>query len=259
MHSCGNDYIFFKQNGISSDLLPALSRKISDRHKGVGSDGIIALKKSGEDIIFKMFNSDGSEGKICGNGIRMAALYASKHFNSGNEVEFLTDVGRRKVLIEYQNGKPITTAYMGCPKLFLSSGFFCEKLQNVDLYVAKRDVFAVNVGNDHAVFFSGLPLDMTVKHVNNCGLFPNGINVECAEMTSKGLKVEVFERGSGKTLACGSGAVAAVFAGIKSGRLIENEYVKVFMSGGALEVKISDGDAYLKGETTEICEGEYEI
>ena len=259
MHSCKNDYIYLDQNDIPDYILPELSRKISDRHTGVGSDGLIALKKSNDGIIFKIFNSDGSEGKMCGNGIRCAAVYAINNMNAASQVEFLTPSGKRKVTVDYQNGKFVTTACMGKPKLFLSSDFFCEKLQNVDLYVAKRDIFAVNVGNDHAVFFSGLPLDIAVKHVELSGLFPNGINVECAEITSKGIKVEVFERGSGKTLACGSGAVAAVYAGIISGRLEENKFIKVFMPGGELEVKISGGEAFLRGEAIEVFGGEYEI
>ena len=259
MHAAGNDYVYFTQNALPDYLLPDLAVKMSDRHKGVGSDGIIVLKKADENFLFKIFNADGSEAKMCGNGIRCAAVYAHKYLGAKQKVEFLTLSGKRTVTTELIGDRFFACAEMGEPKNFLSSEFFSEKLQNTDLYVNKRDVFAVNVGNDHAVFFSGLPLPFAVKHVKMSGLFPGGVNVECASVTECGIKAEVYERGSGATLACGTGAVAVPYAAIKSDRAKEGEFIKILMAGGELEVKIENGNALLKGEVSEVFKGTYEI
>ena len=259
MHAAGNDYIYFEQGEIKDEFLPELSRRVCDRHKSVGADGIISLTKSAGGVIFKMFNADGSEGQICGNGIRCAAAFAVKYMGMRSPIKFYTLAGERTVRVETVDNKIIATAEMGRPKQFISSEYFAEKLQEVDLYVNKRDVFAVNAGNDHAVFFSGLPLGFAAKHALETGLFPHGVNVECASGLSGGIKAEVFERGSGETLSCGSGAVAVVYAAVLSKRIAEGEYIKVCMPGGTLEVKIAGGNAYLKGEVNEVFKGEYEI
>lgn len=261
MQAQGNDYIYFERKNIPFSSLPSLAVKLSDRHKGVGSDGIIVLEKSDGGVIFKIFNADGSEGKICGNGIRSAGVYAVKHMGLTSPVKFFTLSGEKTVDVKTVGEKFIATADMGKPKEFLSSEFFTEKLQEVDLYVNERDVFAINVGNDHAVFFSGLPLDYAVSHTRSCNLFTGGINVECAvKSNGGGLRAEVFERGSGKTLSCGSGAVAVAYSAVISKRAKRDEFIPVKMPGGTLEVKINgDGNAFLRGEVEEVFKGEYEI
>ena len=259
MHAAGNDYVYFEQNEVSDEELPELSKQICDRHKSVGADGIIALTKTQGGIIFKMFNADGSEGRICGNGIRCAAAFAARYMGMRSPIKFFTLAGERTVSVETIKGKTVATAEMGEPKEFISSEYFAEKLQEIGLYVNKRDVFAINVGNDHAVFFSGLPLSFAAKETEKTGLFPCGINVECAGIIGSGIKAEVFERGSGETLSCGSGAVAIVYAAVISKRATEGQYTDVCMPGGNLAVKISGGKAFLKGEVNEVFKGEYEI
>ena len=261
MHSCGNDYVYFEQGDLKKEDLPALAVKLSDRRKGIGSDGIICLKKRSGGITMRIFNADGSEGKTCGNGLRCSAFFAKKHMGfSGNKINVFTKSGLSPVIIEdLGEFTSVATAKMGKPYIFRPSFEMRAALKETELFLNERDVFAVNTGNEHVVFFSGLPLSVAVKHIEKTGLFPDGVNIECASVTQNGLKVEVFERGSGKTLACGSGAVASAYAAVISGRAKENEFLNVFMPGGTLQVKIINGEAFLKGETTEVFKGEYEI
>ncbi|MBQ7642659.1 MAG: diaminopimelate epimerase [Clostridia bacterium] len=260
MHAAGNDYIYFEQGSFSDEELSRLAVEMSDRHKGIGSDGIICLKKRGDGVTMRIFNADGSEGMTCGNGVRCAAAFALKYMGvKGNPLPVYTRTGARKVLIEKSGQNLVCTADMGVPTLSSTSEYFCEKLQSTDLFVNIRDIFAVNVGNEHAVFFSGLPLSVAAEHANGCGLFGGGVNVECVKNYKDGLFVEVCERGSGKTLSCGSGAVAAVYAATVSGRAKEGEFISVYFSGGKLEVKILNGRAYLKSEVCEVFTGDYEV
>ncbi|MBO4323336.1 MAG: diaminopimelate epimerase, partial [Clostridia bacterium] len=259
MQAAGNDYIYFERKDVPVSFLPALSKAMSDRHKGVGADGIVVLEKAKGGILFKMFNADGSEGKICGNGIRSAAAFAVKYMGYSSPVKFFTPAGERTVELRRETDRIIATARMGRPKVFLTAEFFAEKLQEVDLYVNKRDIFAINAGNEHAVLFSGLPLSFAAKKVCQSGVFDGGVNLECVSVVSGGIRAEVYERGSGETLSCGSGAVAVAYAAVLSGRAKENEFIKVFMPGGTLEVKIENGEAVLRGEVEEVFRGEYEI
>ena len=261
LHSCGNDYVYFEQGNLKKEDLPALAVKISDRRKGIGSDGIICLKKRSGGITMRIFNADGSEGKTCGNGVRCSAFFAKKYMGfTGDRINVFTKSGLSPVVLEdVTNLTSVATAKMGKPCFCRLSEEICSALKKTELFVNERDVFTVNTGNEHVVFFSGLPLSVAVKHIEATGLFPDGVNVECASVTQSGIKAEVFERGSGKTLACGSGAVACVFAAVLSKRAKENQFINVFMPGGTLQVKISDGEAFLRGETTEVFKGEYEI
>ena len=254
----GNDYIYFEKDGLKDGDLPTLAVNMSDRHKGVGSDGIIVLEKTAKGINFQIFNSDGSEGKICGNGLRSAGVYAVKYMGAKPSVRFFTRSGERSVEVMAEKEKKVAIANMGKPKLFVSSEFFAEKLQETDLSVNERDVFAVDAGNPHAVFFSGLPLAFARKHALFTEIFKDGVNVECGAVTKDGIRAEVYERGSGKTLSCGSGAVAVAYSAVLSGRAKKGEFIKILMAGGTLEVKI-DGEAFLKGEVKEVFKGEYEI
>ncbi|MBO4262407.1 MAG: diaminopimelate epimerase [Clostridia bacterium] len=260
MHACGNDYVYFEKKGQSIDELKELSVRISDRHKGVGSDGIIAIERTDDGIAADIYNSDGSRALNCGNGIRCAAVYAKKYMGiNGDPVGVRTLAGKSKVFIGRAGRKTVVTAEMIFPRLIFSSRDLCERLQKTDLYVNERDVFAVDAGNAHAVFFSGLPLSVAVRHALGTAAFKGGVNVECVICTQEGLRAEVFENGSGRTLACGSGAVACAYSAVLSGRAKKDEFIPIAMDGGELLVKICDDKAFLKGEVEEVFRGHYEV
>ena len=269
MQGCGNDYIYvdcFAQKPPAN--APALARKISDRHFGVGSDGLILIARSEKaDARMIMFNADGSEAEMCGNGVRCVAKYVYDHgiakkptltIETGRGVLTLdVDVKAGKVdQVRVDMGEPILeaakipTTLPGNPPV------------NVDLPGFGMKATCVSMGNPHCIIFVDA---ITKKHVHEIGpeiekaaIFPRKTNVEFVTVNRPDdVTMRVWERGSGETMACGTGASAVCVAGVLTGRA--NRQVTVHLLGGDLQLLWSEKDnhVYMTGPAVEVFSGEW--
>jgi len=225
LHGLGNDYIYI--NTFTEDLsgydLPSLAQVLSDRNFGVGGDGIILVMPSTDaDFRMRIFNADGSEAEMCGNGVRAFAKYVYEHGGTPPD----------QPVIE----QPLEAA----DETFL--------------------VTCVSMGNPHCVIFvddvDNFPVDEVGPAVENHPLFPNRTNVEFVTvMDRKHVQMRVWERGAGETLACGTGASAACVAGALTGRT--ERAVRVSLLGGALHIEwAADDHVFLAGPAAEVFSGE---
>ena len=272
MHGAGNDYIYLDARGEERDW-PSLAVAMSDRHRGVGSDGIILLLPSTDaDARMVMFNADGSEGMMCGNGIRCFVKYAMDReavSSDAASVDVETASGVLKVTPCRDNGV-ITRASvsMGEPRLrpeeipVRVDG--AEAVLDYPLEVAGQHfkINCVSMGNPHAVAFLDESVDEVPLHeigpeVEHHPLFPERVNFEIANVVDTGrLKVRVWERGSGLTMACGTGACAAAVAARIHG-LVGDDTV-VGLPGGDLRVRwTGQGTVVLDGPIEDVFSGEW--
>jgi diaminopimelate epimerase len=272
MQGIGNDYVYVNcfQEPFPQD--PAdLARRISDRHFGVGSDGLILICPSdqGADAWMRMFNADGSESEMCGNGLRCVAKYVYDHgIKKSPQLRLQTGNGILTVDLEVKNekavrvrvnmGKPIVEAEKIPTKLAGSPPV------NVKLEANGRqfEVTAVSMGNPHCVIFVPEATDELVfgfgKHIEHSPLFPKRVNVEFVEVLGPNeVRQRTWERGSGETLACGTGASAVCVAGVLSGRT-ERRIVNHLLGGDLeLEWNKDDGCVYKTGPAVEVFSGEW--
>lgn len=270
MQGCGNDYIYVD---CFSETVPepsALARKISDRHYGVGGDGLILIEPSEKaDAFMHMFNADGSEGAMCGNGVRCVAKYLYDHGivpEDRRAVSVDTRAGVKRISFRVKSGKAAElTVDMGRPML-------TSRLpEPITIQGMPLRFLGVDVGNPHAVFFlednaalgaesvSELDLKQLGRAFETHPRFPDRVNSEFIEIASPHeINFRVWERGSGETLACGTGTVAAVYAGICMKKL-DNE-VSVHLPGGDLSVRFdpTSGRLFLTGNAEEVFAGEYD-
>lgn len=256
MHACGNDYVYFSCQSATDEFLRSFAVFASDRRKGIGGDGIIIVEKSDDySVSMRIFNSDGSEGLTCGNGMRCAALYAKKYLGiSADEIVVKAKAGDYRVRLSFSEGKTFAEADFPKPEEFLGR----EKLRRL-FHLNSEEIFAVNAGNEHLVIVNaGFPPDKYAAISENCGIFPCGINVETVLPDENGAKVRVYERGSGYTPACGSGAIASAYVLQK---LSGKSDFAINMPGGILSVSLRNDVATLKSEINEIYTGEinYEV
>lgn len=261
MQGCGNDYIYVYCENRQIRNPSLLARRISDRHYGVGADGLILIFPSEKaDFRMEMYNADGSRGKMCGNGIRCLGQYVYEYGKTKKkELEIETDSGIRKLWLypDTQNEWKVRVC-MGKP-VIRSVNYM------ISIMGRKTETVLVSMGNPHAVVFhvpgegSFKSWNMELaKEISESSLFPGGINTEMVQLYSEyGMKVRVWERGSQETLSCGTGACAAVAAAVVTGR--GKRKMKVEMPGGILEVEWKEEDSlmYLEGKSRIICEGEY--
>ena len=274
MHGAGNDYIYIDARGQDRDWA-ALAVAMSDRHTGVGADGIIlALPSDSADLRMKMLNADGSEGEMCGNGIRCLVGYALERSIVPADtatVKVETLAGELPVTPRWDEGRVVwATVGMGEPRLAVDDipvkapGY--EMLMDFPLQVDghRFDISCVSMGNPHAVAFVDAPVADIPLHeigplVENHPMFPQRVNFEIANVVdSSHVTARVWERGSGLTMACGSGACAVVAIG-RLQRLTGNE-VYVSLPGGDLTVRWGgpgSGDLILEGPVQEVFEGEW--
>ncbi|MDY6916069.1 MAG: diaminopimelate epimerase [Candidatus Cloacimonadota bacterium] len=251
MHAQGNDYIYFDylEDPIPKLDFADLARDICRPHFGVGSDGIVLLLPDSQyDVNMRMFNADGSRSYICGTALR--CITAILYKKTGRE-NFTISTNKQVIEVKVLETEPklVTQINLGIPKL--ASG---KKLQ-----IERFSAYPVDVGNLHfPVFVNKFTKDMPKKlgakmEYNN--FFPQGINVEFARIISETeIEIEIWERGSGATLACGSGACATVFSGIKQGFLQNQVMVKV--PGGELCVSYKNNNILLSGEVDFVFRGE---
>lgn len=272
MHGCGNDYVYVNCFELPLPKDPAeLARKMSDRHFGIGSDGLILIcpSDSGADARMRMFNADGSESEMCGNGLRCVAKYVHDHgIHRAPQLQIQTGRGNLTVDLEVKAGRvERVTVNMGKP--ILEGAMIPTKLAGnppveVPLVVAGESlhVTAVSMGNPHCVTFVEKATDALVlglgPKIEHSPMFPARVNVEFIEVISPTeVRQRTWERGSGETLACGTGASAVCVAGVLTGRT--KRRIINHLRGGDLELewRESDGCVYKTGPAVEVFSGEW--
>ena len=256
MEGLGNDYVYIDCREAFPTDLPALARRISDRHFGVGSDGLICIGPSAmADLSMVMFNSDGSEGKMCGNGIRCVGKFAyEKGLLSRDRMRIETESGIKELSLTVRDGKvEAVTVNMGKPLV----------APPIALTVLGQEysMIPVSMGNPHIVTFvsgvDGLDLEHLGPEFESHPRFPDRVNTEFVEVRDRGrLCMRVWERGSGETLACGTGACAALAAAVSTGR--SDREATVELRGGELRIRWEEGDdLYMTGPAGTVFEGEW--
>ena len=269
-HGAGNDYIYVDARTDERDW-ESLARAMSYRHKGIGADGLIILQPSNvADLRMQMFNADGSEGEMCGNGIRCFVRFALGAKATGAEKDIVkveTEAGVISVTPIW-DGEQMTRASvdMGSPRLrpaeipLALSGDGPIKDHALTFHDTRVEITAVSMGNPHAVAFlqqdvADFPLHEIGPRVEVHPLFPKRVNFEIVNVLGRGrLRVRVWERGSGLTQACGTGACAAVVAARLHDRV--DDEVDVELPGGVLQVKWpGQGTVTLEGPIAKVFEG----
>lgn len=273
MHGCGNDYIYIDCFNQKIDNPATLSTVLSNRRYSIGGDGIILIEPSQKaDAKMRMFNKDGSEGRMCGNGIRCVAKYLYDNNISKNKegitVETLSGIKTIDILEENKN-ESILKVKMDKPSfnpadipVILDK----EKIINEPVTIDgnKYYITCVSMGNPHCVIFVDEVYSLNIRDIgsqlSNHTMFPEGINVEFVSVDNDtNLIMRVWERGSGETLACGSGACASVVAAVENGYCKSGSDITVHLRGGKLKVNYSEEGVFLIGNAVKIFEGELEI
>ena len=266
MEGIGNDYIYIDNRDHFFDYDPVFITKISDRHMGIGADGLIALENSDKyDFKMRMFNADGSEGQMCGNGIRCLAKFAyDNKLTDKTHLEFETMAGKRIVDLILEDGQVTgATVDMGVPSSKvkdLPMVYDAEECINGEFVVGGKHYrgTAISVGNPHIVLFTKhLPEDIETDgfKIEHSGVFPEKVNVEFVEVIDRNhLKMRVWERGSGETLACGTGACATVYAAILENKI--DTTCDVELLGGHLSITYRDGHLFMTGQARTTFTGE---
>ncbi|WP_138420266.1 diaminopimelate epimerase [Aquibacillus sediminis] len=274
MHGLGNSYIFLDlfHMDLEEGLLSKLAIDVADVNTGIGSDGLILIHPSTTaDVGMRIFNKDGSEGKNCGNGLRCVAKYAYEN-QLVDQKTFQIETKAGNVTAEVQgdpNYVEEVTVDMGPPILERSKIPMVGKndesviAEAFELDERRLQVTAVSMGNPHAVFFvediNEAPLYELGPIVTNDDRFPEGVNVEFVEVVSnKEIHFRVWERGSGVTQACGTGACAAVVAATLNGYVTRGQSVVVHLSGGDLTITwAEDGTVWMTGSAVTTCTGKF--
>ncbi len=274
MHGCGNDYVYV--NGFEENIADEAKAAIivSDRHFGIGADGLIIIKPSDiADFEMVMYNADGSRGAMCGNGVRCVAKYVYDHKLTDKTSISVASMGSIKYIdVDVENGKVVSAKVdMGSPVLeakkipVLSEN---EKAVNEKITVDGKDYLmtCVSMGNPHAVVFTDIPvnefpLEKIGPEFENNPVFPDRVNTEFVNITDrKNLNMRVWERGSGETLACGTGTCATVVAAILNG-YADND-VTVHLIGGDLKISWSGNEAdsvFMTGPAETVFSGEIDL
>ena len=231
MQGCGNDYIYVNCFAENVEDRPALARKISDRHFGIGGDGLICIDRSDvADFKMDMYNADGSHGKMCGNGIRCVAKYVYDNgMTDKTELTVETGSGVKTLQLQVEDGKVSTVRVcMGSPEFRPAQIPMKAEGENfimrpIEVCGKRWDVTAVSMGNPHAVVFvdnvDWLNLEEIGPAFENHPMFPERVNTEFVQVVDEHtLKMRVWERGSGETLACGTGSSASLAAAVVCGK-----------------------------------------
>ena len=276
MHGIGNDYIYcstFENRCIENFSETAI--KLSDRHFGIGGDGVIFVCPSDKaDAQMRMFNADGSEGKMCGNGIRCVCKFLFDHNILNPEkqqtvtIETLSGI---KTLYAYKYEKDTQKIRVDMGKADFSPksvgvGSDKEKIVNeaTDISGEIYKITCVSMGNPHCVVFkdsvSDIDIETEGRKFESSPIFTQGVNTEFIRIIdSQTLEMRVWERGSGETLACGTGACASVAAACENGYCKKGEQITVRLLGGELEIIYTDDTVYMTGNATTVFNGEIEI
>ncbi|OQX70568.1 MAG: diaminopimelate epimerase [Candidatus Cloacimonas sp. 4484_275] len=257
MQAQGNDYLFFDflDKKIPAIDFSALSLKVCDRHFGVGADGIVLISADSEnDAKMRIFNADGSEAEMCGTALRCVTSYLSQKLKKA-EISVVTKAGIREGKLIFEGKNPNVKVGIGKPEIL-------KQELKVEGFVGDW----ISVGNPHFVIFleeenSGFKRNYARKFgkkIERNTYFPERTNVEFARIiSSKTIEIQIWERGSGATLACGTGSVAAAFVGMRRKRLEKNVTVKV--PGGEVKISVENGFFFLSGEVFKVFSGKIEI
>ncbi|MBR2189785.1 MAG: diaminopimelate epimerase [Eubacterium sp.] len=270
MHGCGNDYVYVNCFEETVADPKELAVKVSNRHFGIGSDGLILIKPSDEaDFEMQMFNADGSEGAMCGNGIRCVGKYVYDFGLTDREVITVsTKSGIKELKLFPENGKIAKVRVnMGEPVLEAAEipvAVSTPQAIQVPILVdgEEYEFTGVSMGNPHAVVFvrhvRPLRLEQIGPKFENHEMFPDRVNTEFVEVYGDHIiKMRVWERGSGETLACGTGACAAAVASILNNKVADAP-VEVQLLGGTLEIEWdrAENQVYMTGPAVTVFTGE---
>jgi diaminopimelate epimerase len=258
MHGLGNDYLYVY--GVVPPDVAEISRRLSDRHFGAGSDGMIYIGPSTvADFAMRIFNADGSEALMCGNGIRCVGKFVyDKGLTQKTALRIETLSGVKDVGLEVVDGY-VTRATVDMGK--------AEVRDALELEVGATTVrgIPVSVGNPHFVVFVGdaqeSPVDSVGSRIERHEAFPDGVNVEFAQVLSRDeIRMRVWERGSGITMACGTGACATAAAAVAQGLCSAGRPIAVHLDGGDLHIRVRDDFAItMTGTATTVYEGDVEL
>jgi diaminopimelate epimerase len=268
MHGAGNDYVYvdaFEER--LPENLAQLAVAVSDRHKGIGSDGLILIRPSTvADARMQMFNADGSEAEMCGNGVRCVAKYVYDHGIARKDTLRIETARGILELRCFTSAGKVTSVRVNMGPPILNAAEIPTRLAGnppvaVSLDVAGRElkVTCVSMGNPHCVtFVDEITDDLVLRvgpQIERHPAFPNRVNAEFIQVVSPTETImRVWERGSGETMACGTGACAAAVAGVLAG--LTERRILTHLRGGDLELEwAADGTVYLTGPAAEVFEG----
>ncbi len=272
MHGCGNDYIYidcFEQEVKDPEKLAPL---LSDRHFGIGGDGVVLICRSRvADAKMRMFNTDGSEGKMCGNAIRCVAKYLyDNDICRKTEIKLETLSGIKTLQVYTENGF-VTSVKVDMGKAELDPSKIPvalpgDRIINAPLTKKSKtyDITCVSMGNPHAVVFCDDVESLNLAELGPCfenhEIFPERVNTEFIQVIDKNtIKMRVWERGSGETLACGTGACAAVVASVLNGYCDKGRDIRVLLRGGVLTINYTDERVLMTGGCVKVFEGVIEV
>lgn len=274
MHGCGNDYVYIDATNTQIDNPSDVSVFVSDRHFGIGSDGLILIKSSNRaDFEMDMYNADGSRGMMCGNGIRCVAKYVYDHgLTDKEEISIDTASGIKILKLTVKDGKVDTVCVdMDKPVLDVRKipvTYPNPKMIQQPIEVGGRiyHVTCVSMGNPHCVIFVDedvrtLDLASIGPQFERHSIFPHGVNTEFVNVIDRThLRMRVWERGSGETLACGTGACATAVAAVIND--LCDDKLSIELSGGVLDIEYDGGQdshVFMTGPATEVFSGTIEI
>lgn len=281
MHGCGNDYVYVD---CTKEVIPNISEtaiRVSDRHFGIGSDGLILIKASDvADFEMDMYNADGSRGKMCGNGIRCVAKYVYDHgLTDKTTITVNTLSGIKTLKLTVEDGKVSKVRVdMGEPELIPAQvpvkasvlGLADDRREAIvaeplEIKGRSYDITCVSMGNPHCITFIGedvrdFPLEEVGPVFEKHELFPERVNTEFINVIDKDhLRMRVWERGSGETLACGTGACAVAVASYLNG--FTGRSVDIELLGGHLEIVYDEktNHVFMTGPANEVFSGEIDL
>ena len=276
MQGIGNDYIYFSTFGQWINNPEALAVRLSDRHFGIGGDGVILVAPSKvADAQMKMYNRDGTEGKMCGNGIRCVGKFLYDHgmvnIKEKDEITIETLSGI-KSLKAYTTDGEVKTLRVDMGKAILDPKLIPvdlsgDKVVDRRVTIGMQDyrITCVSMGNPHCVVF----VDSDIDNINleeigplfeNDPIFPERVNTEFVTvLNEKTIKMRVWERGSGETWACGTGACAVAVAACENGFCKKGDDIKIKLKGGDLIINYTDETVYMTGNAEKVYEGEVEV
>jgi len=271
MHACGNDYIFIENFDGAITCPESLCVGLCTPHYGIGGDGIVLIERSSvADAKMRIFNRDGSAGKMAGNSIRCVGKYLyDKGYVRSEYITVETAVGINRLRLYLRDGK-VNTVTVDMGKADLSAKAIpakteAETMINYPLLIGDKTytVTCVSVGNPHCVLFcdgiDGIDTEKMGTQFEYADIFPERINTEFVRVVNKTtLRMRVWERGNGETLACGTGACAAVVAAAENGFCAKGTDVTVKVRGGDLVVNYSDEHVLLSGNAVLVYEGDFE-
>jgi diaminopimelate epimerase len=255
MQAQGNDYLYFDYTKLDLPSIDFsdLARHICDRHYGVGADGIVLILPSdAADAYMRIFNADGSEAEMCGSALRSVCGYLSSTRKVEScQIETLSGIKTGNIL--HVDGRVKVKVDMGIPKIL-----------DANLVLSEFNGIYVDMGNPHYIIFvdtlPGTHIPEYVSSINKTAYFPNGINIEFVRIDDKSrLTVQVWERGSGATLACGTGACAVAYAGYQVHKC--NNKLQIDLPGGFVETEYDPSSRHisLTGEVVYVFKGTYHL